>query len=229
MDMITNLAVGLATWAIPVFIAITLHEAAHGYAAYKLGDNTAKLAGRLTLNPVRHIDPFGTILLPILLLLLGGVIFGYAKPVPVNPRNFSSPRGHMAIVAAAGPLSNLFLAIVGGLLIYTATIVPDFLSTWWVTNLSNFIFINCLLVALNILPLPPLDGSRVVSGILPEPLARKYNKIEPYGILILVGVIFVLPMAGRIVGLNLDLARVLVLQPAQTLYDIVLTIIGFGA
>jgi Zn-dependent protease len=228
MEMLSNLAVGLATWAIPIFIAITFHEAAHGYAAYRLGDNTAKLAGRLSLNPVRHIDPFGTILLPIILLLLGGVIFGYAKPVPVNSNNFKSPRPHMAIVAAAGPLSNLILAVIGGLLIYTAAIFPDFLSNWWVTNLSNFIFINCLLVALNIIPLPPLDGSRIVSGILPDNLARQYNRIEPYGLLILVGVIFVLPMAGRIVGLNLDLARVLVLQPAQTLYDGVLMIVGFG-
>lgn len=226
MDMISNLAVGITTWALPVFIAITLHEAAHGYAAYLLGDNTAKLAGRLSLNPMRHIDPFGTILLPILMLLLGGVIFGYAKPVPVNMRNFKNPRVHMAIVAVAGPLSNILLAVFGGLIIYSAALMPDFISSWWVTNLSNFIFLNCLLVALNMLPLPPLDGSRVVSGVLPEYMARQYNRLEPYGIFILVGIIFILPMAGNIFGLNIDLARVLVLQPAQTLYDAVLTMVG---
>lgn len=229
MDMISNLVMGVATWALPIFIAITLHEAAHGYVAYKLGDNTAKMAGRLSINPMRHIDPFGTILLPIMMLLLGGVIFGYAKPVPVNARNFKNPRGHMALVAIAGPLSNIILALFGGMLIYTVVAMPDFLSNWWVTNLSNFIFLNCLLVALNMLPLPPLDGSRVVSGLLPEHLARQYNRIEPYGILILVGIIFILPMAGRIIGFNLDLAGVLVLQPAQTLYDSVLMLFGFGA
>lgn len=227
MDMISNLAVGITTWALPIFIAITLHEAAHGYMAYILGDNTAKMAGRLSLNPMRHIDPFGTILLPIILLLLGGVIFGYAKPVPVNARNFKNPPVHMAIVAAAGPLSNVFLAIVGGMLIYSAGLMPEYIANWWVANLSNFIFLNCLLVALNMLPIPPLDGSRVVSGVLPLKMAQKYNRIEPYGIFILVGIIFILPMAGRIVGLNIDLAGVLVLQPAQILYDSVITLVGF--
>lgn len=227
MDMISNLVTGFATWAIPVFIAITLHEAAHGYAAYKLGDNTAKRLGRLSLNPMRHIDPFGTIFLPIIMLLMGGVIFGYAKPVPVNASNFKNPRVHMAIVAAAGPAANILLAFIGGALIYTAAILPGFLSNWWVTNLSNFIFLNCLLVALNILPLPPLDGSRIVTGVLPLPLAIQYNRIEPYGIIILVGILFVLPMAGRIFGLNLDIANVLVLGPAQSLYGSILAFFGF--
>jgi len=226
MDMISNLFTAITVWAVPVLVAITIHEAAHGYAAYALGDPTAKSQGRLSLNPVRHIDPFGTILLPILLLLFGGVIFGYAKPVPVDARNFRNPRAHMAIVALAGPLSNILLAVIGGLLIYSTLVMPDFLRNFFGANFLNFVWINCLLAALNLLPLPPLDGSRVVSGLLPWRLAYHYNKLEPWGILILVGIIFILPMAGQIVGLNIDLARVLILQPAQGIEDFVLSLVG---
>ena len=228
MDSITNFLAALPVWAIPVLLAITLHEAAHGYVAYLLGDNTAKQAGRVSFNPLVHIDMFGTVILPLLLLYLGGFIFGYAKPVPVTVNNLRNPRRDMILVAAAGPAANIILAIVGAVLVPLILILPEFAGSWLARNISNLILLNCLLAVLNMLPLPPLDGSKVVFGLLPPHLAREYGRIAPYGIFILVGIVFILPMLGRTVGLNLDIGRYLILEPAIALGNWILTTFAIG-
>jgi len=176
-----------AIWALPVLFAITLHEVAHGWAAKKLGDPTAQRLGRLSLNPIKHVDPLGTVLIPGLLILLGtGFIFGWAKPVPVTWSNLRRPKRDMALVALAGPGANLIMALAWGAIGRLATYIP---SPWVSRPLIYMgiagITINIVLMVLNLLPLPPLDGSRVVSGLLRGSLARGYSRIEPYGIWIL--------------------------------------------
>lgn len=187
-----NLPQMLAVWTLPVLFAITLHEVAHGWVAYRCGDNTAADMGRLTLNPFAHIDLIGTILVPAILLIVGGFVFGWAKPVPVDWRNLRHPRRDMALVAVAGPLTNLLMAImwagVAKLAIYLVGI--------WGDNLIVFIYmgkagisINLILMLLNLLPIPPLDGSRVVAAALPVRAAFAFNKMEPYGFFILLALI----------------------------------------
>lgn len=177
----------IVVWALPVLFAITIHEASHGYAARALGDRTAESLGRLSLNPLRHIDPVGTILVPAVLLVLGGFLFGWAKPVPVNARNLGHPRRDMALVAAAGPLSNLAMALAWGLLLkFALGAGGDGLWLGLRYMAIAGIVINLVLMVLNLLPLPPLDGGRVLTGLVPETLARRLDRIEPYGLLILV-------------------------------------------
>jgi len=188
----TSLIQTLSIWVLPVLLAITVHEAAHGYVANMLGDKTALMLGRLTLNPIKHIDPISTIILPLVLVMLGGVVFGYAKPVPVDPRNFKKPREHMAIVAAAGPLSNLGMAIGWALLLGLA--LHGLNQTWIGYPLSMMaqagITINLILMLLNFIPIPPLDGGRVLSGFLGPMAALKFSRIEPYGLFILLLLLF---------------------------------------
>jgi Zn-dependent protease len=179
--------------AVPVLLAITVHEVAHGWVALKLGDHTARIQGRISMNPIRHIDPVGTVLLPILqLIFIQHIYFGYAKPVPVDPGNFKKPREHMAIVALAGPVSNLIMAVMWALLFSLA--VHGLSGTWIGYPLSLMaqtgIVINLVLMLLNLIPLPPLDGGRVLMGVLQPALALKYARIEPYGIVILLLLIF---------------------------------------
>lgn len=182
----------IIVWVIPVIFAITVHEAAHGWIAKRYGDNTAKMLGRLTLNPLKHIDPVGTILLPGILLLTGtGFIFGWAKPVPVDARNFKNPRQDMAIVALAGPVSNLLMAVGWALIARVGVMINvEFMTLpmiyWGIAGIS----INLVLALINLIPIPPLDGSRVVSGILPNRWAWHYNKFERYGFLILLLMLF---------------------------------------
>ncbi len=171
----------ISIWVIPVIFAITVHEVAHGWVASKLGDNTAKMLGRLTLNPFKHIDLFGTILLPGLLLLLGGFVFGWAKPVPVNWQNLRHPRRDMAFVAAAGPMANLAMAIIWCLLGRVGLSLGGDMGGILLAMSKAGIMINAVLLLLNLIPLPPLDGSRVVSSLLSPTVAAQYNRIEPYG------------------------------------------------
>ncbi len=179
----------LAIWALPVLFAITVHEVAHGWVAQRLGDPTAMMLGRLTLNPLKHIDPIGTVLVPVILLMLGGVIFGWAKPVPVTTENFKHPRRDMAWVAVAGPASNLLMALLWALLMKVALLISSTGLSWLTLPLTYMaaagIWINLILMVLNLLPVPPLDGSRVLVGALPDKLAQKYSRLEPYGLMIL--------------------------------------------
>jgi Zn-dependent protease len=186
---ITQKLMEILIWAIPVIFAITVHEVAHGWVASKLGDNTAKMLGRLTLNPIKHIDLFGTIILPVMLLLFSGFVFGWAKPVPVNWRNLRHPRRDMAIVAAAGPLANLAMALIWCMLGYLASGGSGAVSAILLDMSRAGVMINAVLMILNILPLQPLDGSRVVSSLLPPPLAARYDRIEPYGFWILLALL----------------------------------------
>ena len=185
--------------ALPVLLAITLHEVAHGWVALKLGDHTARLQGRLSLNPLRHVDPIGTVILPLLMLIFVGFMFGWAKPVPVDPANFKKPREHMAIVALAGPMSNFIMAAGWMLLLTLAVHVLN--ESWIGYPLSLMaqagVTVNLILMVLNLLPLPPLDGGRIVVGMLKPDLAIKYARIEPYGFVILLVLLYT-EVLGRV-------------------------------
>lgn len=197
-----NVIQQVAVWALPVLFAITVHEVAHGWVARQLGDPTAMMLGRLTLNPFKHIDPIGTVLVPLALIALGGVIFGWAKPVPITAENLRHPKRDMALVAAAGPVSNLVMAILWALIMKAALMLPDGLRglTLPLTYMGwAGININVLLMVLNLLPVPPLDGSRVVAGFLPDRLAWKYSRIENYGLIILL-LLMVSGILGKIMS-----------------------------
>lgn len=192
MILEVSLAQKITAWLLPVLLAVTVHETAHGWVASYFGDQTAKMLGRLTLNPIKHIDPVGTILVPGLMLLLpGGFVFGWAKPVPVSWRNLRNPKQDMGWVAAAGPLSNLFMAICWALLARIALMAG--VDSWFALPLLFMgvagIYINTILMVLNLLPLPPLDGGRVMTGLLPGNAALVFSRIEPYGMFILIALL----------------------------------------
>lgn len=189
----------LAVWALPVIFAVTVHEVSHGWIANRLGDPTARMLGRLTLNPVKHIDPIGSILVPGILLLAGGFVFGWAKPVPITPQNMRNPRRDMALVALAGPVSNLVMALLWALLARGATFFGNSLALAAVYMGLAGITINVALAVLNLLPIPPLDGGRVLSNLLPPRTSAKLDRIEPYGFFILLGLI-VTGILGYILG-----------------------------
>ena len=190
-----NIARQLIIAAFPILIAITFHEVSHGFVANKLGDPTAKMMGRLTLNPIAHIDPIGTIVIPFMLIVVthGQFVFGYAKPVPINPANFKNPRRDMAISAAAGPVTNILLAVASVIVLKfivvpLSLVLPESLSTTLITPLflilKSSVIINVILAAFNMIPIPPLDGGRVLTGLLPYKQAVFFSKIEPFGFLI---------------------------------------------
>ena len=187
MSSVPEIAYTIAVWAIPILLAITLHEAAHGWVAEKLGDPTARNLGRISINPIKHIDPIGTVVVPLFLATVSPFVMGWAKPVPIEPRYFKSPLLDMALVAVAGPVSNFFMACMWAIFIVLAGSLFDYskLLTFLLTMGKNGMIINVVLMVLNLLPIPPLDGGRVVAGILPQSLVLPYMKLERYGMVII--------------------------------------------
>ncbi len=218
----------LSVWFLPVILAITLHEAAHAWAAWQLGDDTAKSQGRLSFNPVRHVDPFGTLVLPGMLLVVGApFLFGWAKPVPVAFHRLGKPKRDMIFVALAGPGINIALALGAALLMHLFVGSEGDVAMWIWQNLDNALLINVVLACFNMLPLLPLDGGRVLTGLLPLPLARRFARTEPYGLFILLGIIFVLPLLARELGFAFNPLAAVLFPMVQSVHALVLLMAGW--
>jgi Zn-dependent protease len=217
----------LSVWVLPLIIAITFHEAAHGFVAHRLGDDTAYKLGRVSFNPIRHIDPFGTLIMPAILLMSHSpFLFGYAKPVPVNFRALRNPRIGMVLVALAGPAINIALALVAGVAFHGLGLLPDNAAQWLFDNLKNALLINVLLAIFNMMPIPPLDGGRVAVGLLPRVLAVPLSRLEPFGMLILIGLLILLPLAGSQFGLNLDVISAILRTTTGYVIRMILVVTG---
>jgi Zn-dependent protease len=217
----------ISIWAIPAVIAITFHEASHGYVARLFGDDTAWRLGRVSFNPLVHIDPFGTVVLPVMLLLLHApFLFGYAKPVPINFRALRHPRVDSILVAAAGPGMNLLLATIAALAFHIVGYVPAPGAQWLAANLRNALLLNVILAIFNLLPIPPLDGGRILVGVLPGVLARPLSRLESYGLLILIGLLFALPLLAAQLGISLDPLSRLIMTSTNAVVGIILRLTG---
>jgi Zn-dependent protease len=217
----------VSVWILPLVIAITFHEAAHGFVAHHFGDNTAWEQGRVSFNPLKHIDPFGTLILPAVLLLSHSpFLFGYAKPVPVNFRALRNPRIDMVWVALAGPATNIALALAAAAAFHLLAYAPESAAQWIADNLKNALVINVVLAIFNMLPIPPLDGGRVAVGLLPNALAVPLSRLEPYGMLILIGFLILLPMLGSQLGLNLDVISAILRAATGYVISLLLLVTG---
>ena len=217
-----------STWIAPVLIAITLHEAAHGYVAWRLGDDTAKRLGRVTFNPLRHVDPYGTVIVPGLLLAVSNFVFGWAKPVPVDFSRLERPRRDMVWVAAAGPAVNIALAMASAALMHLVPLLPVSVELWAFENLRNSMIVNLVLAVFNLLPLPPLDGGRIAVGLLPLGIARPLARMERFGLFVIIGVLFVLPYAGQEFGVDLNVFPWLIGEPVRFLMGVIAGLAGFA-
>jgi len=226
---VASIGYGISVWLLPVLIAITFHEAAHGWVAERFGDPTARMLGRVTFNPIKHVDPFGTLILPGLLLLLKApVLFGYAKPVPVNFGRLNHPKRDMIWVALAGPGINIALAYASALALRAVYPATGGITAWLVENLANSIQINLILAIFNLLPIPPLDGGRVLTGLLPHPYAWRFAQLERYGLLILLGLLFIVPVAAQSLGYPFNPIASLLLPPVEWMFDLILRLAGFA-
>jgi Zn-dependent protease len=218
-----NIVLRAAAWIVPLVIAIVFHEVAHGWAARFLGDPTAKELRRLSFNPIRHVDPVGTVLLPLGLAVAGAPVFGWAKPVPVDASRLRNPRWGMVLVALAGPGMNFALALLAAIGIgIVGSVATGPVGAFIATNLFNFILVNVFLALFNLLPVPPLDGSHVLEGVLPRPLAMQYAKLARYGLLIVILLIVVVPMIFP----NANLIGRIVVPPAQAVVEALLRFAG---
>lgn len=235
---ISTLLYSASIWVLPAVTAITLHEAAHGWVAWKLGDDTAKRAGRVSFNPARHIDTFGTIVLPgIMLVMQAPFLFGYAKPVPVDFSRLRRPGRDMILVAAAGPGINLAMAYLAALLMYVTVLFPDVARPWLFQNVKNALLLNVVLAVFNLLPLPPLDGGRMVQGFLSGWLAARFPKLAGwlavryatlgrYGMAVIVALLIVPPLIGLHLGMKINLLPWVLLTPVEVIIDAILTLAG---
>jgi Zn-dependent protease len=224
MDQSINfIALQISVWLLPILIAVTFHEAAHGFVAHLLGDDTAWRLGRVSFNPVKHIDLFGTIVLPALLLLARSpFLFGYAKPVPVNFRALRHPRRDMILVAAAGPAMNLVLATLAAAAFHLVDYVPDVVARFIADNLKNALILNVVLAIFNLIPIPPLDGGRIVLGVLPNALGRPFSRLEPYGLVLLIALLIVLPLIGEQFGIDLNFISQIITRSARAVIAVIL-------
>ncbi|HEV2867467.1 MAG TPA: site-2 protease family protein [Allosphingosinicella sp.] len=221
-----NIVFQVATWLIPLVFAIVLHEISHGWVANAFGDPTAKRLGRLSPNPIRHVDPVGTIGLPLLLAVTGAPVFGWAKPVPVVAKRMRNPRLHMMIVALAGPGMNLALGLVAAFALALTLAIggTGIAFLFLIANLQNFLVINVFLAVFNMLPIPPFDGSHVVEGLLPRPLARRYRRFGRFGFPLLILLLVVVPMIAP----EADIVERIVVPPVRALLDLIAAAAGLG-
>jgi len=218
----------ITVWAVPLLFAITFHEAAHGFVAWRLGDPTAKMQGRVTFNPLKHIDPVGTLLIPgMLMLSQAPFVFGYAKPVPVEASRLRRPKTDMIWVAIAGPAVNLLLALVSALLLHLEKWITPEQQPWLFTTLYISVAVNCVLAAFNLLPILPLDGGRVLAGLLPDRLSYSFSRTERYGMLFVI-LLLILPAMLREVSIDLPLTEYLIGIPADFLRSVIFEIAGIG-
>jgi Zn-dependent protease len=219
----------ISVWLVPVIVAITFHEAAHGWVAERFGDPTARLLGRVTFNPIKHVDPVGTLLLPGLLLLFKApFLFGYAKPVPVNFARLNHPKRDMIWVALAGPGVNIALALGSALALRLVYPPSSEVTDWLSQNLINSIQINVLLAVFNLLPIPPLDGGRVLTVLLPQPYSLRFARIERYGLVILLGLLFVVPYVAQSLGYAFNPIAYVLLPPVEWVFQLILDLAGFA-